>query len=215
MNCSQRTLSNSFTRSSAGILTPGQKQCKICVLMAKYLEIQTQRLILRRWSTDDLASFAAMNADPQVMEYFPACLTREESDGMAARIDARFDELGFGLWAVEIPNVVQFAGYVGLTVPRFESHFTPCVEMGWRLAAECWGYGYATEAACAAVAFGFDRLGLKEIVAFTVPANVRSRRVMEKLGMTRDPADDFDHPRVPDGHPLRRHVLYRIRNTRA
>jgi RimJ/RimL family protein N-acetyltransferase len=127
--------------------------------MAKEPEIQTDRLILRRWTADDLAPFAAMNADPRVMEYFPACLTREESDAMAARIEARFDELGFGLWAVEIPNMVRFAGYVGLTVPRFESHFTPCVEMGWRLAAEHWGHGYATEASRAAVAFGFDQLG--------------------------------------------------------
>src|SRR5262245_13161694 len=183
--------------------------------MAKQQTIQTERLILRRWTADDLAPFAAMNADPRVMEYFPECLTREESDGMAARIEARFDELGFGLWAVEIPNVVGFAGYVGLTVPRFESHFTPCIEMGWRLASEHWGHGYATEAARAAVTFGFERLELKEIVAFTVPANVRSRRVMEKIGMTRNPADDFDHPRVPEGHLLRHHVLYRIRNARV
>jgi RimJ/RimL family protein N-acetyltransferase len=188
-----------------------QNMCE--VLMGKQPEIQTDRLVLRRWTADDLAPFAAMNADPRVMEYFPACLTREESDDMAARIEARFDELGFGLWAVEIRSVVRFAGYVGLTVPRFESHFTPCVEMGWRLAAQYWGCGYATEAALAAVAAGFYRLRLKEIVAFTVPANVRSRRVMEKIGMTRNPGDDFDHPRVPEGHPLRRHVLYRINNT--
>jgi len=178
--------------------------------MGKQPEIHTDRLILRRWTADDFAPFAAMNADPRVMEYFPACLTREESDVMAAGIEARFDELGFGLWAVEIPNVVRFAGFTGLAVPRFESHFTPCVEMGWRLAAAYWGYGYATEAARASVAFGFEHVGLKEIVAFTVPANVRSRRVMEKIGMTRNPADDFDHPRLPDGHPLRRHVLYRV-----
>jgi ribosomal-protein-alanine N-acetyltransferase len=183
--------------------------------MAKQPEIQTDRLILRRWIPDDLAPFAAMNTDSRVMEYFPACLTREESDAMAARTEARFDELGFGLWAVEVPNIVRFAGFVGLAVPQFESHFTPCVEMGWRLAAEHWGHGYASEAARAAVAFGFERVGLKEIVAFTVPANVRSRRVMERIGMTRNPADDFDHPRVPEGHRLRRHVLYRIRNTRA
>jgi RimJ/RimL family protein N-acetyltransferase len=152
--------------------------------MGKQPEIHTDRLVLRRWTAGDLAPFAAMNADSRVMEHFPARLTREESDAMAARIEARFDELGFGLWAVEIPNVVRFAGYVGLTVPRFESNFTPCVEMGWRLAAEHWGHGYATEGARAAVEFGFQRLGLKEIVAFTVPANVRSRRVMEKVGMT-------------------------------
>jgi RimJ/RimL family protein N-acetyltransferase len=111
---------------------------------------------------------------------------------------------------VEVRGGAAFAGFVGLSVPRFEAHFAPCVEIGWRLAAQHWGHGYATEGARAALAFGFGTLGLEEIVAFTAPRNVRSRRVMEKIGMTYDPADDFDHPLLPEGHPLRRHVLYRI-----
>jgi ribosomal-protein-alanine N-acetyltransferase len=151
-----------------------------------------------------------MNADPRVMEHFPATLSRAESDATVDRITAHFDAHGFGLWAVEIPGVAPFGGFVGLCQPRFEAHFTPCVEVGWRLAAEHWGQGYATEAAKAALKFGFETLGLHEIVSFTVPANRRSRRVMEKLGMMHDPDDDFDHPILATGHPLCRHVLYRI-----
>jgi RimJ/RimL family protein N-acetyltransferase len=152
-----------------------------------------------------------MNADPRVMEFFPAPLSREESDDLALRIERLFDERGFGLWAVEIRNVTAFAGYVGLWVPSFTAHFTPCVEIGWRLSADCWGRGYATEGAQATLAFGFETLGLGEIVAMTTTENYRSRRVMERLGMTHDPADDFEHPSLPGGHPLRRHVLYRKR----
>jgi ribosomal-protein-alanine N-acetyltransferase len=172
--------------------------------------LETARLRLRRWMPADREPFAAMNADPRVMQYFPAPLSREESDALADRIEAHVDEHGFGLWAVEIPGVTLFAGYVGLAVPRFEAHFTPCVEVGWRLAAAHWGHGYATEGARAAVHFGFATLGLDEIVSFTVPAHVASRRVMERLGMTHNPNDDFDHPLLPHGHPLRRHVLYRL-----
>ena len=172
--------------------------------------LRTARLVLREWRDDDLAPFAALNADPAVMEHFPASLTRAESDALAARIRAHLAERGFGLWAVELPGVAPFAGYVGLAVPTFEAHFTPCVEVGWRLAREHWGRGYATEGARAALAEGFGRHGLEEIVSITVPANRRSRAVMERLGMTHDPADDFDHPRVPEGSPLRRHVLYRL-----
>ena len=129
---------------------------------------------------------------------------------MADRTEARLEEEGFGLWAVEVVGGAPFIGFVGLSVPRFETHFTPCVEAGWRLSRENWGRGYATEGALAALAFGFDTLGLDEIVSFTAPGNVRSRAVMERIGMTRDPQDDFDHPSLPEGHPLRRHVLYRI-----
>jgi RimJ/RimL family protein N-acetyltransferase len=154
--------------------------------------------------------FARLNADPRVMEHSPAVLSREESDAVADRIEAHFDKHGFGRWSVEIPDVAPFAGFVGLSIPQFEAHFTPCVEVGWRLAAEFWGRGYATEAARAVLAFGFETLKLDEIVSFTVPANVRSRRVMERIGMTHNPADDFDHPSLPEGHPLPRHVLYRI-----
>jgi RimJ/RimL family protein N-acetyltransferase len=173
-------------------------------------ELRTQRLLLRRWREADRASFAAMNSDPRVMEHFPNKLSREESDAAVRRIEAHFDQHGYGCWAVEIPTVAPFAGFIGLCIPRFEAHFTPCVEIGWRLAAEHWGHGYATEGARAALAFGCDVLKLGEIVSFTVPANLRSRRVMEKLRMTHDPADDFDHPLVAEGSPLRRHVLYRL-----
>jgi RimJ/RimL family protein N-acetyltransferase len=173
-------------------------------------ELSTARLRLRRWLPDDRTPFAALNADPRVMEHFPATLSREESDARAARIEAHFEQHGFGLWAAEIPEVTPFAGFVGLSVPTFEAHFTPCVEIGWRLAAEHWGQGYATEAARAVLAFGFEALGLEEIVSSTVPANLRSRRVMEKIGMIHDAAGDFDHPALPEGHALRRHVLYRI-----
>ena len=175
-------------------------------------EIRTERLLLRRWRDADGTAFAAMNADARVMRHFPATLSREESDAVVARIESHFSEHGFGLWAVEVPAVAEFAGFIGLCHPRFDAHFTPCVEIGWRLAAEHWGRGVATEGAMAALDFGFKTLGLDEIVSFTVPANLPSRRVMEKLGMTHDPRDDFDHPLLPTGHELRRHVLYRLGN---
>jgi RimJ/RimL family protein N-acetyltransferase len=174
------------------------------------VELQTDRLRLRNWLPGDREPFAALNADPRVVEHLPSALSREESDGLVARIDAHFGRHGFGLWAVEIHAGARFAGFLGLAVPGFEAHFTPCVEVGWRLAAELWGHGYATEAARAVLTFGFETLRLSEIVSFTVPGNVRSRRVMEKLGMRHDPVDDFDHPALPEGHRLRRHVLYRI-----
>ena len=173
-------------------------------------EIESERLLLRAWRESDLAPFAALNADPAVMEHFPSALSRAESDALVARITDHFASHGFGLWAVEVKGVVPFVGFVGLAIPRFEAHFTPCVEIGWRLAREHWGNGYAPEAARASLRFGFERLGQGEIVAFTVPANLKSRRVMEKIGMHHDPRDDFDHPSIAPGQPLRRHVLYRI-----
>ena len=171
--------------------------------------IATPRLRLRPWRDEDLPAFAAVNADPRVTEFLPGPIDRDASDARAARIRDHFDRHGFGLWAVEVPGVADFVGFVGLSVPGFEAHFTPCVEVGWRLAHAHWGRGYATEAARAAIDFGFRRLALHEIVSFTVPDNRRSRAVMERIGMTRSPADDFDHPSLPEGHPLRRHVLYR------
>jgi RimJ/RimL family protein N-acetyltransferase len=174
------------------------------------LELRTDRLLLRRWQQSDRFPFAAINADPRVIEYLAGPASREQSDERARRIDADFDLHSFGLWAVEVCDVAPFIGFIGLAVPRFESSFTPCVEIGWRLSADHWGRGYATEGARAALAFGFDVVGLPEIVSYTVPANLRSRRVMEKIGMNRNPAEDFDHPFLPAGHPLRRHVLYRI-----
>lgn len=173
-------------------------------------ELQTERLRLRRWLPEDRPEFARLNADPRVVEFLPKPLSREESDALADRIEAHFEQHGFGLWAVEIPGGASLAGFIGLSIPRFEAPFTPCVEIGWRLAAEQWGRGYASEGARAALEFGLGPLGLPEIVSFTVPENTRSRRVMEKIGMRHSPADDFDHPVLPAGHRLRRHVLYRL-----
>jgi RimJ/RimL family protein N-acetyltransferase len=172
--------------------------------------LSTPRLTLRQWRDDDLGPFAALNADPDVMQFFPAPLTREESDAFASRSRAELEHRGWGRWAVELTETSTFIGFVGMAEPRFEAHFTPAVEVGWRLARDAWGHGYATEGARAAIAHGFDELGLDEIVSFTTPLNKRSISVMERLGMSHDPADDFDHPSLPDG-PLRRHVLYRLR----
>jgi RimJ/RimL family protein N-acetyltransferase len=172
--------------------------------------LTTPRLLLRPWRDTDLPAFAALNADPRVMEFFPKPLAAAESDELAAGIRANGESHGFGLWAVEISGGAAFIGYVGLNTPRFEARFTPCVEIGWRLAYEHWRNGYAIEAARAAARFAFEQLGLNEIVSFTVPENVRSRRVMERLGMAHNPDDDFEHPVLPAGHRLRRHVLYRL-----
>ncbi len=174
------------------------------------LTIETARLKLRPWSEADLEPFAALNADPRVMEFFPKRLSREESDAVATRIRNNFERHGYGLWAVELPELAPFIGFVGLSVPSFAAHFTPCVEIGWRLACEHWGRGYAGEAALAVLEFGFNELRLDEIVSFTTTTNQRSMRVMERIGMTRTPEDDFDHPSLAEGHPQRRHVLYRI-----
>jgi RimJ/RimL family protein N-acetyltransferase len=178
-------------------------------LAAQVPVLTTERLLLRAWREEDLEPFAALNADPRVMEHFPSTMTREESDAFVLEyILPHFTERGFGHWAVEVRGVAPFVGFVGLNVPSFDAHFTPCVEIGWRLSAPSWGKGYATEAARAAIAYGFEDAGLDEIVSFTVPANRRSVAVMERLGMRFD--GEFDHPRLPDGQPLRRHVLYRL-----
>jgi RimJ/RimL family protein N-acetyltransferase len=172
--------------------------------------LTTERLLLRPWKDEDLPAFAAMNKDPDVMAFMPKRLTREESDATAERICHQIETAGWGLWALEVTGIAPFAGFVGLSVPRFEAHFTPCVEVGWRLAKAYWGKGYATEAGRAAIAYGFDTLGLSQIVSFTTPGNWRSRAVMQRLGMRHDPHDDFDHPVLETGHPLRRHVLFRL-----
>jgi RimJ/RimL family protein N-acetyltransferase len=172
--------------------------------------IKTDRLLLRRWCASDRLLFQKMNADPRVMEYFPALLTPEESDALMAHIVDHFDRHGFGVFAVEMLESRTFAGFIGLNIPSFDAPFMPAVEVGWRLAFDCWGRGLATEGARAAIQHGFESLGLEGVVSFTVPANLRSRRVMEKLGMTHDPIDDFDHPSLPEGHPMRRHVLYQL-----
>jgi ribosomal-protein-alanine N-acetyltransferase len=172
--------------------------------------LRTARLLLRDWRDDDLEPFAAMAQDPAVIRHLRP-IDRAGSDAMARMVRAHAAAHGFCLWAVEIPDAAPFIGYVGLQRVAFDSHFTPAVEIGWRLASAHWGRGYATEAACAARDAGFDRFGLDAIVSFTVPANVASERVMQRIGMTRDPADDFAHPRIPAGHPLSPHILYRLR----
>jgi ribosomal-protein-alanine N-acetyltransferase len=144
------------------------------------------------------------------MEFFPELLTREQSDGLVERIEAGFERCGYGLWALETRAGGEFIGFTGLAAVPYETHFTPAVEVGWRLARPAWGHGYASEAARAALAFGFGEAGLTEVVSFAAAANLRSRAVMERIGMERDPGGDFDHPRLPVGHPLAPHVLYRI-----
>jgi RimJ/RimL family protein N-acetyltransferase len=172
--------------------------------------LRTERLVLREWRPEDREPFAALNADPRVMEHMPALLPRAQSDALARSSEQHFAKHGFGPWAVEVPGVASFIGFVGLVVPAFEAHFTPCVEIGWRLSAEHWGKGYATEAARASAQHAFADVGLDQLVSFTTPDNLRSRAVMARIGMTHDEADDFDHPRLPPGHRLRRHVLYRL-----
>ncbi|MER0477636.1 GNAT family N-acetyltransferase [Streptomyces sp. Edi2] len=170
--------------------------------------LQTERLLLRAWRPADLAPWAAMNADPEVRRYFPEVLTREQSEASAARFQACLDERGWGWWAVEVRATGEFIGFTGLDPVDEDMPFTG-VEAGWRLTRSAWGHGYATEAAEAALAFGFTTLGLPEILAVTTATNLRSQAVMRRIGMVRDPADDFDDPDVPDG-PLRRCVVYRI-----
>jgi ribosomal-protein-alanine N-acetyltransferase len=170
--------------------------------------LTTPRLILRPWRAEDLAPFAAMNADPAVRRYFPGLLTRGESDASVGRFQAHIEAEGFGFWAIERIDGAEFIGFTGLMRVTFPAPFTPTVEIGWRLARAHWGLGYAIEAATIAMHAGFAHFGLPEVVAFAVEANLPSRRVMERVGMHHDPRDDFDHPSVPPG-PLRRHVLYR------
>ena len=172
--------------------------------------LHTHRLLLRPWRGEDFPAYASMNADPQVWRWFPGTLTREQSDAQAARFQAHIEAHGFGLWAVEEPGVAPFMGFVGLQHVTFAASFTPAVQIGWRLARAHWGQGYATEAARTALAHGFGPLGLTEIVSFTVPGNLPSRRVMERIGMSNDPDGDFDDPTLPEGHPLQRLVLYRL-----
>jgi RimJ/RimL family protein N-acetyltransferase len=174
--------------------------------------LHTERLILRRWRDSDREPFARLNADPEVMAHFLRPLTRQESDGFVDRIETRFDERGYGLWAVERREDGAFLGFTGLSYQTFEAGFTPCVEVGWRLDRFAWGNGYATEAARESLRFGFEETGFDEIVSFTSRGNAASRHVMEKIGMHTDPSDDFEYPNMPPGHPLRPHVLYRLKH---
>lgn len=175
--------------------------------------IKTERLILRPWKEEDFEPFAQLNADPEVMEFFPSILSKAESDQMARHMKTKIEERGWGWWAVSVPEIAEFIGFIGLNdleQSTFSTHFVPNVEVGWRLASDYWGHGYATEGAWACLKYGFEMLNLKEIVSFTTVQNMRSRKVMERLGLHRDPKDDFDHPKLPEGHKLKKHVLYRI-----
>jgi RimJ/RimL family protein N-acetyltransferase len=172
--------------------------------------IETECLLLRPWRDSDREPWAAMNADPQVREFFIGLLDRQQSDVQQNELNAHIDRHGFGFWAVEERATGAFLGFTGLLRTTFPAPFTPCVEIGWRLARHAWGKGYASEAALASLGHGFGKLGLTEIVSFAVAGNMRSRRVMERIGMRRDPGGDFMHPSIPPGHPLRLHVLYRI-----
>jgi len=172
--------------------------------------LTTSRLRLRLWRDEDLQPYAALNADPRVREFFPSLQTHQESADSMQFIRDHWQQRGFGLWAVEVVGGAPFIGFIGLSVPSFDAPFMPCVELGYRLAFDHWRNGYATEGSRAALTFGFATVGLSEIVAMTTVGNERSRRVMERLGMRRNPADDFDHPNIVAGHPLRHHVLYRL-----
>lgn len=172
--------------------------------------IRTKRLILRQWRQEDLEPFAQLNADPRVREFFPGLMSREESDRSVTLMSDHIARCGWGFWATSLLDTDEFIGFIGLEDVYFQAHFTPAVEIGWRLAFDYWGKGYATEGAKAALAYGFETLNLDEIVSFTAAQNARSRAVMKKIGMHHDPRDDFDHPKLPEGHALRRHVLYRL-----
>jgi RimJ/RimL family protein N-acetyltransferase len=178
------------------------------------VSLRTDRLLLRPWCDADVAAYAELSGDPAVMEFLQPQTEPGAAEAWAARVRAHWQQFGFGQWVVEIPGEASLIGVIGLSTVIYQAHFTPAVEVAWRLAPAQWGHGYATEAARAAVDYGFGTLGLSEIVAITVPANLRSRRVMERLGMTRMPEDDFDHPNVPEG-PLKRCVLYRLRRPGA
>ena len=172
--------------------------------------VTTERLLLRQWREEDLEPFARLNADPRVMEYFPGLKTREESDASVKLMSSHIERCGWGFWAASLIQTDEFIGFIGLEDVYFKASFTPAVEIGWRLAFEYWGKGYATEGAKASLRYGFERLHLQKIVSFTATANMRSRAVMERIGMHHEPNQDFDHPKLPAGHPLRRHVFYCI-----
>jgi RimJ/RimL family protein N-acetyltransferase len=178
--------------------------------MPELIEIETERLRLRQWIESDREPFAKLNGDPRVMEFFPNMLDRAASDAMIDRMQIKIAERGWGFWAVELKQDNQFIGFVGLQIPKADFPFSPCVEIGWRLAFEYWGKGYATEAAKAALKVGFDRLDLPEIVSFTAINNHRSSAVMERLGMNNRETETFEHPNLSIGHPHRKYCLYRL-----
>ncbi len=173
--------------------------------------ITTERLLLRQWQEEDLEPFARLNADPKVMEFFPKVKTREESASLLKNLATHIEKHGWGFWAASLLQTGEFIGLMGLEQVSFQAAFTPAVEIGWRLAFEHWGKGYATEGAKAILRYGFEKLHLKEIVSTSVQNNTRSRSVMGKIGLRYDPQDDFDHPKLPTEDPKRRHVLYRLK----
>jgi RimJ/RimL family protein N-acetyltransferase len=175
------------------------------------LELHTRRCVLRQWKPEDFAPWAEMNADAEVRRHFPSVLDEAQAHAEAGRCRDAIAQRGWGMWALELPGVLPFAGFVGLNAPHYDAPWVPAVEIGWRLPRAAWGQGFATEAAQAALDFGFARLGLDEIVAIAVPGNAPSRRVMDRIGLAHDTNGDFDHPRIEPGHALRRHVLYRKR----
>jgi len=174
--------------------------------------LKTKRLILRPWKEEDLEPFARLNADPRVMEYLPTVLTKKQSEATLKSSQAHIEKYGWGKWAVTLLDTGELIGRIGLGEVDFQANFTANIELGYRLAFEHWGKGYASEGAAECLKFGFETLNLSEIVSFTAIQNMRSRRIMEKVGMYHDSKGDFDHPQLPEGHPLRRYVLYRIKN---
>jgi RimJ/RimL family protein N-acetyltransferase len=191
---------------------PGGRHALVLRSFAAPVQLRSARTLLRDWRDSDLPDWVAMNADPAVRRYFPSIPSADEALAEASRMRANIAQRGWGVWALQIPGVMDFAGFVGLHVPSFEAPFMPAVEMGWRLRREAWGQGWASEAAAAAAAFAFDSLELDEVVAYTTLANEPSRRVMRRIGMRHQDSDDFDHPGLESGHPMRRHALYRLRH---
>lgn len=174
------------------------------------MQLETERLILRHWQESDFKPFCEITSDPEVRRYYPSTLNVDETRALIARINTHFDREGFGLFAVVLKSTGEFIGYTGLQKPTIQARFMPCVEIGWQIARKHWGNGYAPEAATKCLEDGFMRIGLDEIVSFTTVSNDKSIRVMEKLGMTRNPKDDYSHPLLPEGHPLKPHVLFRL-----
>ena len=177
--------------------------------MESRIYIETERLYVRQWEEEDLHPFYKLNSSPKVMRFYPNLLSRKESDNFVCKASSQIDENGYSFWAIELKESSKLIGTMGIADVHFKEHFTPAVEIAWRLASQYWGFGYATEAAKAVFDYGYKELNLKEIVSFTVPENKRSIRVMEKIGLSRDPQRDFYHPKLPREHRLSRHVLYR------
>jgi RimJ/RimL family protein N-acetyltransferase len=179
--------------------------------MKEQVILTTERLVLRPWTQSDLEPMAAMNADSRVMEYFPGIKSRAESEKEMESLQEHIEKYGWGFWAASLRETGQWIGLIGLKHVSIAAHFTPAIEVGWRLSQPFWGKGFATEGARASLQYGFEVLKVPEIVSYAPTQNIPSRRVMERIGMRHDPKDDFDHPRLPEGHPLRRHVLYRLK----